>query len=133
MKRVQRFFEDRAGAAALEFALIGLPFILLLLGLIEVGRGLHIRTALDAAADRAQRVILIDPTASAAKIEAAIRTGFQAGQPDLLAITYATESLAGTDYRLVTIEYAMNLILPAPLGRVVSIASMRRVAMVQRG
>ncbi len=131
MKRLPRLMEDRSGAAALEFALIGLPFILLLLGLIEFGRGLHIRTALDAAADRAQRAILIDPAASAGTIEAAIRNAFQAGQPELVTITYATESAAGVDYRLVTLDYEMDLLLPAPLGRSVSIGSTRRVAIVR--
>lgn len=130
MNGVQRFIEDRAGAAALEFALIGLPFVLLLLGLVEVGRGLHIRTALDAAADRAQRAILIDPTAGAGTLEAAIRSGFQAGQSDLLAISYATESSASAEYRLVTLNYEMNLFLPAPLGGTISIGSTRRVAVV---
>ena len=130
MKGERRFIGDCVGAAALEFALIGLPFVLLLFGLVEVGRGLHIRTALDAAADRAQRVVLIDPTAGAETIEAAIRNEFQAGKPGLLAISYATESFAGVEYRLVMLNYTMNLLLPAPLGGTISIGSTRRIALV---
>lgn len=128
MRGGRRLIGDRSGAAALEFALIGLPFIMLLLGLIEVGRALHIRTALDAAADRAQRAILIDPAASAETIEAEIRKAFHAGASDLLAVTYETGSTSGIDYRLVMLDYSMVLFLPAPLGGAVSIASTRRVA-----
>lgn len=128
MRSLQRLIGDRSGAAALEFALIGLPFIMLLLGLIEVGRALHIRTALDAAADRAQRAILIDPTASAETIETEIRKAFQTGGSDLLAVTYETGSASGINYRLVMLDYSMNLFLPAPLGGAVSIGSTRRVA-----
>ena len=130
MRRLRRLIGDRSGAAAVEFALIGLPFILLLLGLIEFGRGLHIRTALDAAADRAQRAILIDPAASPETIEAEVRSAFQAGSPDSVTVTYASETVAGIDYRLVTLGYQMDLLLPAPLGGPVTIKSVRRVAMI---
>jgi len=123
----KRFIADRGGAAALEFALIGLPLILLLLGLIEFGRGLHIRTAVDSAADRAQRVILIDPSATAATIEAEIRNTFRAGQADLLALSLATGSASGVSFRTVTLSYPMTLILPAPLGRSISIEATRRI------
>ena len=130
MKGLRRLQSDTSGAAALEFAFVGLPFILLLLGLVEFGRGLHIRSALDTAADRAQRVVFIDPTASVATIEDAIRATFQAGEPERLVFTYGTETIAGTDYRLVSLEYKMQLLLPAPLGRTLHIGSTRRVAML---
>lgn len=131
MRRLRLFIGHRGGGAAVEFALIGMPFILLLLGMMEVGRGLHIRTALDAAADRAQRAILINPAASAETIAAEIRRTFHAGQRDLLTITYATEAVAGINYRLVSIQYQMDMLLPAPLGGAVSIGSTRRVAVSQ--
>ena len=131
MRRLTRLFRDRSGATAVEFALIGFPFILLLLGLMEFGRGLHIRTALDDVADRAQRAILIDPTASTGTIEAQIWGAFRAGQPDLVTVAYASETTAGIDYRLVTLSYQMNLLLPAPLGGPVTMRSTRRIVMVQ--
>lgn len=131
MKGLTRLLGDRSGAAALEFALTGMPFILLLLGLIEFGRGLHIRTALDAAADRAQRAILIDPAASTGTLETEIRNTFNVGQPDRLAITYAIDSSSGIDYRLVTVDYQMDLLLPAPLGGTISIGSTRRVVILR--
>lgn len=129
MKAPRHLLGDRRGAAALEFALIGLPFTLLLLGLVEFGRGLHIRNALDSAADRAQRVIMIDPSASTLMLEASIRSTFRAGQPENLALSHAVETTAGVTYRLVSLDYRMQLLLPAPLGRTVSIGSIRRVAL----
>ena len=130
MKNIRRLLADRGGAAALEFALVGMPFVLLLLGLIEFGRGLHIRSALDTAADRAQRVVLINPSASVATLEDAIRASFQAGQPQRLVVSFGTDTLAGTDYRVVSLSYEMHLLLPAPLGRTLHIGSSRRVAML---
>lgn len=130
MKGVRKLLSERGGTAALEFALIGLPFILLLLGLIEFGRGLHIRNALDTAADRAQRAILINPDEDLEKLENAIRVTFKAGPPERLVITYDTNTIAGIDYRLVSLSYEMQLLLPAPLGRTLQIRSTRRVAML---
>ena len=130
MRSLRLFVGDRGGAAALEFALMGLPFILLLLGLIEVGRGLHIRTALDAAADRAQRAILIDPGASAETLAVEIRKAFHAGQPELLMITYLTDP-DPRNYRLLSIDYRMDMLLPAPLGGPIEIGSTRRIALLR--
>ncbi len=129
MKGPRHLFRDRRGAAALEFALVGLPFILLLLGLVEFGRGLYIRNALDSAADRAQRVIMIDPSASVTTLEQTIRSTFRAGQSEHLTLNYALETVAGVNYRRVSLNYAMQLLLPAPLGRVMTIGSSRRVAL----
>lgn len=130
MNSPRQFLSDRSGAAALEFALLGLPFILLLLGLVEFGRGLHIRSALDAAADRAQRTIIIDPLLNATTLEKAIRDTFQAGQPDRLNVAYAADTIAGTTYRLISLDYPMELLLPAPLGRTLTIRSTRRVVVL---
>ena len=128
MKSLRQFISDRSGAAALEFALIGPPFILLLFGLVEFGRGLHIRNALNAAADHAQRMILIEPAASANLLEDEIRSRFLAGQPERLAASFSSEAVSGVEYRLVSLEYSMRLMLPAPLGRTITVGSTRRVA-----
>lgn len=120
---------DRRGAAALEFALLGLPFVILLLGLLEFGRGLYIRNALDFAADRAQRVIIINPLASQTELEETVRSAFAHGPEDRLTLSYSVETISGVTYRLVSLDYALQLLLPAPLGRTVTIGSSRRIAL----
>lgn len=129
MKEHRHLLEDQRGVAALEFALVGLPFVLLLLGLMEFGRGLYIRNALDSAADRAQRVIMIDPSANTSTLEQTIRSAFKAGPSDSLTLSYGVETVDGVNYRRVSLEYAMQLLLPAPLGRTVNIGSSRRIAL----
>lgn len=128
MSVLRRFILDRSGATALEFALIGMPLILLLLGLLEFGRGLHIRNAVDAAADRAQRAIMIDPAASLDLLESEIRDGFHAGETERLSVSYASELLSGRNYRVVSLAYEMQILLPMPMGRTITIGSTRRVA-----
>ncbi len=128
MRGLRRFLGDRGGAAALEFALIGLPFIVLLIGLVEVGRGLHIRTALDAAADRVQRAVLIDPEISSDALTVEVRKTFQAGQRELLNVDDLNDPDLG-NYRLFSINYRMDMLLPAPLGGPITIGSTRRIAL----
>lgn len=125
MRRLGRFITDRGGAAAIEFALIGLPLILLLLGLIEFGRGLHIRAGLDSAADRAQRMILINPAETIQKIEAEVQSSFQAGSVDRLHV--AINPPSGGTFRTVILTYDMTLLMPAPIGGTITIVSNRLV------
>ena len=126
MSGLRGLLRDLRGAAALEFALVGLPFILLMFGLVEFGRGLHIRNGLEDAADRAQRALLIDPAAGAGAIETEVRTAFRAGSLDRLTVTIANP-VSGANVRTVTLTYRMDLLLPAPLGRTIPIVSARRV------
>lgn len=125
----RHFVRDRRGAAALEFALLGLPFVILLLGLLEFGRGLYIRNALDFAADQAQRVIIINPLATPTELEETVRSAFAIGPEDGLTLSYSVETISGVTYRLVSLDYTMQLLLPAPLGRAVTIGSSRRIAL----
>jgi len=117
MMMFQRFLRHDRGTTAVEFALIGLPIIILTIGLLEFGRGLHIRNALNDAADRAQRAVLVDHTLSDAELETQIRAAFRAGPPDDLMIAHGTEILNGLDYRRVDLSFDMRLLLPTPIGR----------------
>jgi Flp pilus assembly protein TadG len=51
----QAVLRDRRGAAVLEFALVALPFLVLMLGVMEVGYDLFVQVALDAAVENAAR------------------------------------------------------------------------------
>lgn len=113
---LRSFLKHDRGTTAIEFALIGLPIIILTIGLLEFGRGLHIRNALNDAADRAQRAVLVDHTVSDAELEAHIRASFHAGPPDALMIVHGTEVLNGLDYRRVDLSFEMRLLVPSPIG-----------------
>ncbi|MEO0363441.1 MAG: TadE/TadG family type IV pilus assembly protein [Pseudomonadota bacterium] len=122
-----RFISGRRGAVAIEFALIGLPLVILLIGIVEFGRGLHARNALNDAVDRAQRALLIDAAASAASLEEEVRRAFNAGPDEDLTVAVAAEDQAGRAYRRVTAAFEMRLLLPTPIGRSVTVVADRRV------
>ncbi|WP_299844956.1 TadE/TadG family type IV pilus assembly protein [uncultured Jannaschia sp.] len=128
MTGLRGLLSDRRGATALEFALLGLPFVALILGILEFGRGLYIRNSLDAAADQAQRAVLIDPLIDVLELEETVRTAFGTWPSDNLTIDYSVETISGITYQLVSLDYSMRLLLPVPLGRSITIASSRRIA-----
>ncbi len=60
MTVLQRLVRCDKGAAAVEFAFIGLALILGTVGTIEVGRALFLSNELAHAADRAARAVMLD-------------------------------------------------------------------------
>ncbi len=131
MRRAAAFARDRSGAAALEFALVGLPLILLILGLVEFGRALYVRAALDAAADRAQRVLLIAPDTSDNDLGAFVREELDGLSSDRLTIDHGAETISGARYRLLELRYDMVLAVPTPLGSSLAIDTVRRIFVVR--
>jgi Flp pilus assembly protein TadG len=72
-----RLFADRAGATAVEFAFVALPFFMLLIGVIQLGMLIITFTTLDSATAAASRLILTGQmqqsgTASASALETAV-------------------------------------------------------------
>lgn len=64
-----RFRVDNRGAAAVEFALVGLPLILLLFGTIECGQMLWTQNTLQFAVEQAARYAVVNPAATTSQIQ----------------------------------------------------------------
>ena len=58
MRAIRGIARSDGGAAAIEFAIVVWALIFVCLGIIEVGRGLHVRNEMSYAADLAARKIL---------------------------------------------------------------------------
>lgn len=127
MRRAVGFLLDRRGAAALEFALVGLPLLFLILGLIEFGRALYVKSAIIEAIDRAQRIVMIDPDTSSPALEGDIRSILDKLAAEKLTVGDRMETISGADYRLLSVDYDMTLFVPTPLGTSVTLGAARRV------
>lgn len=127
MIQLSAFLKNCRGSTAIEFALIGLPTIMLFIGLVEFGRGLHIRSALNDAADRAHRAVLVDPELSNADLEDRVRSTFLAGNADELAVTHSAAVLDGLNYRRIALSIDMQLLLPTPVGQAITLATDRLI------
>ena len=109
---MNRFRSDR-GAAAVEFAIVVLPLIVLVMGIIDFGRGFSEQLALTSAAREGARVMAVQPhSASAARtatiaaangLSPALASGqitispatCTAGQSVTVTITYPLTSVTG--------------------------------------
>jgi Flp pilus assembly protein TadG len=119
-----------AGAAAVEFAIISLVMILVSLGVIEFGRGLYMRNQLSYAVDLGARKVLISSSISDADLESALRSGFTAGDPDLLQVTIGTETVDGVIFRTVAASYPFTPLVPAIYSDTITLSVDRRVPVV---
>ncbi len=126
---MRRFLSGSRGATAVEFALVALPFVVLMLGLIEFGRALHIRNGLDNAADRAQRQIIIDAAATSTSLTASARATFLAGDANKLLVVLSEGTSGSTTYRTVDLSYTMTLLVPIPMSGDVVLTTSRKVAL----
>lgn len=107
MSRVRRLMGREDGAAAVEFALIGMLLIVVTIGTIEIGRALFLFNELAHAADRAARVILITPDIPNADLAEQVRdedllTGLS---PGLLSVIPGEVEDGGISFRTVRLSY----------------------------
>ncbi len=122
-----RMAEDRKGAAAVEFSIISVVLVALLVGIVDFGRTLYVKNQMSFLADQAARSILINGSISDASLEAEIRAGFNAGEDTDLTVTFASDSVSGDDYRVVTIIYPVNLFIPNIAPELLTLTVVRRV------
>lgn len=132
--RLCRLWRCRSGATAVEFALVGLPFFLLVLGVIEVGRAGFLHNNLSYAADVAARQVLIgqigkDAAESEAynKMNDAVRANFQSADPALLEVALGRETIDGADFRVLTLRYPFTFLLPNLIDGPITIGLSRRI------
>jgi len=130
VKTLREYLQGNRGATAVEFALLALPFVILIIGLIEFGRALHIRSGLDTAADRAQRLILIDPNSSLSTITTGARAAFHIGDPENLSVDLQTGTSGSITYRSIELAYTMTLLIPITGGADIVLSTSRKVALI---
>lgn len=126
---LRSFTRHQKGAAAIEFAIICLPLLLLALGIIELGRAFNIRNDMSYAADVAARQILIDETTPVAKVEALVRDAFTGGPPEDLGITLGTAPAGERTVRTLRLTYPLSLSIPGISSSVITLTHERRLAL----
>lgn len=112
MTALRRLRSCQAGGAAVEFAIVGMVLVLVVLGVIEFGRGLNIRNQLSFVADFGARRILTDRQISDDALVSEMRAAFNAAAPDRLTITIGTETVNGVQFRTVTVSYPFTPLVP---------------------
>lgn len=114
---LRRFLRDETGATAVEFAIVGVIFVILCMGLIDFGRNFDMQGRLGHAADAAARVLFLDKTATEAQVAARIQAGFPALGFDKMTLTLTNVTIAGKPYRRVTLSMPLRFLTPGFLRR----------------
>lgn len=113
MKRfLTRFRQADCGAAAIEFALVGMVAIALFFGILELGRALYMRNEMSYAADLATRQILNNPAVTDADLQTVIRNAISFGPAGALQITTGTQDVSGIAFRTLQIRTPVSLLIP---------------------
>ncbi|WP_163266827.1 TadE/TadG family type IV pilus assembly protein [Chelativorans alearense] len=125
--------KSQSGAAAVEFAIVCLPLLLLCLGVVEFGRAFFVRNDLAYAADVAARKVLIgqiplDASLSEATValDGAVRGAF-GGDGNLLQVTVETETVDGVQYRTLSIRYPFTFLVPGVSDSPFALSVSRRI------
>jgi Flp pilus assembly protein TadG len=126
MGSLRRLARCDRGAAAIEFAIIAWVLIIVCLGVIEFGRGLHVRNEMASAGDRAARMILTNPAVTDGALTVRVREAFISPKPELLAVTFGTETANGIAFRTMLIQYPFSLLIPG-LSDTITLTVSRRV------
>ena len=118
MRAIRDIARSDDGAAAIEFAIIVWALIFVCLGIIELGRGLHVRNEMSYAADLAARRILTFEAYSGAvlaptdedALRLVVKEAFKGSRPGDLSVTFPLD--AGGNFRVIPLEYPFSLLIP---------------------
>lgn len=126
-KRLGRLFRQRRGAAAIEFAFVSVPLVLLAVGTVDFGRTLFAQNSLSYAADVGARLIFLDNTVADTDVEAAVTEAFSGGPEAGLNVALGTASESGTNFRTIQLTYEVDLLTPFVIPGEIVLSHDRRV------
>lgn len=109
MRILARFRGSQSGSVAVEFAVVGLLFMMLSVGVFEFGRALNVRSDMGHAVDVAARTLMINAAATNQAVATALRDAFRRGDPARLQIAVSNETVAGASYRRIQTTYPLQL------------------------
>lgn len=127
MELLRRICHCRSGATAVEFAIVGMVFMLVSIGIVEFGRGFHLRNQIAYAADVGARKVLTDPGITNAVLDSTIRGAFRRGDPRLLDIAISGELPGGLTGREIEIRYPLKLLVPGIAPDSITLKLARRI------
>lgn len=110
---VRSLWRCRGGATAVEFAFVGPIFLIMVLGIVEMGRAMWIKNTLQFAVEETTRYAMVNPSASTSTLETYAGTKV-VGSTVLSSGNFSasTETVSGTTYVIITGSYAFESLVP---------------------
>lgn len=127
MRRLAHIWREQSGAAAIEFAIIGVVLVALSIATVDFGRTLYVKNQLSWLADQATRKVLVDPDITDATLESELRASFTAGNGADLTVSLRNETVGSNAYRVLEIDFPLALFIPGLSSGTVDLNVTRRV------
>lgn len=110
-QRLRAFAGERAGATAVEFAIVAPLIFASVLGTFETGRALFARNHASEACAAGARAVTLTGAADESAIEAAVRAKFSADLQDEVVVNLSDETIAGGDFKKIEVVYDHDFIV----------------------
>jgi hypothetical protein len=121
---MKRFRHRRQGAAALEFAVLAFPLLLVTFLIIELSRALFMQQSLNHAVDRAARQVLLDSNQISNICDLVFEGLFLARRDRFDCVPPDPSAAAAKDYTLV-VDYRFVSVVPAILTDIIRLRQTR--------
>lgn len=112
-RTLREFRSDESATSVLEFAILGPLFLMLFLGVIGVGWSIFTVTTVNYAAERAGRVLLLNPSMSSEEVSAEVKSQVGYFEEDDLTVALAITTENG--YRIGRATATYDFVLEVPL------------------
>ena len=107
---------DRSGVAALEYALALPVLLMVVLGIIEVGRALAVRNEMSHALGRTTRIVHLTPSTTPEQIAASLE-GYLENYDTELEVSIT--EISGTSFMEISVQFPFEISIPfAPISEV---------------
>lgn len=118
---------DEGGAAAVEFALVGSLFVILMVAILQFGWALYILNDLGHAADASARLAMIKSDAPDGDLQARARANLGRYDQDSVAVNVGLDESGAVDVRTIDVQYPLRLSIPGLPIDVLTLSVSRRV------
>ncbi|MGB0671810.1 MAG: TadE/TadG family type IV pilus assembly protein, partial [Rhodospirillales bacterium] len=123
-------WRDIRGSTVAEFTFAFPVLILLILGVVEVGRALQAQGEASLALGKAIRVLYLDPTSAAADIEAELATSLAGIQTTGLTIATEQTQLSGNAFLKVSVSFPFQMLIPLEVMPTVTLRAVTFVPLI---
>jgi Flp pilus assembly protein TadG len=111
MSRLTRFFGDKRGATAVEFAIVAPLIFASVLGTFETGRALYVRNHVSEACAAGARKAVTTASATNDQIESAVLGEFPEYDQANADITVINQTISGKTFKKITVVYTHDFII----------------------
>ncbi len=107
--------DSRSGATAVEFALVAPVFLIMAIGIFEMGRAMWIKSSMQYAVEETTRYAIVNPTASATTLQTyatSTLTDMGFGYSGGVTFTATETSSGGVTYKQILGTYSFSVLVP---------------------